>query len=245
MVLCAVLGSPASARAASGLYLQLGGGYGAWSGNELVTRELDEPGDVPLTGDGCCPSGSLALQARFGLALFNTVAPEVFAFGSGWNLDSDQAGAAFVGGGLRFYPLGMLDLVGVITELAEIPFDVSLGIGAGYAIAGSDDFGYEGVVFAVDAMAEWVPSPWFSVGLKLDVFLPSYDSFALTSRSANEGRCLDETATQIFDPSLGGRGDGVIPREQAGTLCPTNGRGPSTTVVSPQLVMTFRFDVFD
>lgn len=245
VVLCAFVGSPASARAASGLYLQLGGGYGAWSGNELVTREQDGTGDLPVMGEGCCPSGSLALQARLGFSLFKSVAPEVFAVGSGWNLDSDQAGAAFVGGGLRLYPLGMLDLVGAISELSEIPFDVSVGLGGGYAIAGSDAFGYEGSFFVVDAMAEWIPASWFSVGLKLDIFLPSYDAFATTSRSANEGRCLDDTATQVFDPSLGGRGDGVIPREQSGTLCPTNGRGPSTTVVSPQLVMTFRFDVFD
>lgn len=244
VVLCAFLGSPASARAASGLYLQLGGGYGDWTGNELVTREAPGAGDIPATGDGCCPSGTLSAQLRVGFSIFKTIAPEVFVFGSGWNLgDSDPAGGGFAGGGLRFFPLGLLENLEIIEELEEIPFDFSLGVGGAFAISGSDAFGYEGFAVGVDATAEWIAASFFSVGVKLDVWLPTYDAFATTSRSANRGRCLDDMAMQVFDENVGP--GGVISRSDAGNLCPSDGRGPNTTVISPQIIMTFRFDVFD
>lgn len=244
LVLCAILCSPASARAASGLYLQLGVGYGDWTGTELVTREAPGGGDIPATGAGCCPSGTLSSQFRVGFSLFKTIAPEAFVFGSGWNLgDSDPAGGGFAGGGLRLFPLGLLEQLSVISELNEIPLDLSVGVGAGYAIAGSDSFGYEGFVLGVDASAEWIAASFFSIGVKLDVWLPSFDPFATTSRSANRGRCLDSTAMQVFDENIGP--GGVIPRDDAGNLCPGGGRGPNTTVISPQVVMTLRFDVFD
>ena len=242
LAVCAFLCSPASARAGSGLYIQLGAGYGDWSGQELVTRELDGDGDIPSSGAGCCPSGTLSTQLRLGVSILGIVAPEAFVFGSGWNLgDSDPAGGGFIGGGLRFFPLGLLDRLNVI-ETDDFPFDFSVAASGGYAIVASEDFGYEGFTFGFDIGADWLIASIFSLGVKVDFWFPSFDPFVVTSRRTDEGRCLDSAAMQVFDNSIGP--DGVIERSNSGNLCPANGRGPNTTIVSPQLVATFRFDLF-
>jgi hypothetical protein len=237
------VGSPASARAASGLYLQLGAGYGEWTGSELITRETGE-NDRPFTGEGCCPSGTLSAQLRLGFSILG-IAPELIAFGSGWNLDAnDTAGGGFLGGGLRLFPLTLLDALEVI-DTGDFPLDVSVGVGGGYAIAGSDAFAYSGAALGVDLSLEYLLTSFLSLGVKTDFWFPSYDAFAVTSWSQNEGRCLDGTATQIFGDNPDNpfpERDGVISRDDAGNACPS-GRGPNTTVISPQVVFTFRFDV--
>lgn len=232
VTLCAFLGSPASARAADGLYLRLGAGYGSWDGQELVTVEAGD-GEFS-TGDGCCPSGSTALQGRLGYALFGAVAFEGFTLASGWNLgDSDEGGSVFAGGGLRLYPFGILRQLSLMSD-DDLPIDLSIGAGFGYAFTGSDDFAYEGTAFGVDIGLDWMAADWFSVGVGLDTWFPSYDPFAYTSWSGGRGVCLDENARPRTDI-------GIIPQSQAGVSCPSNGRGPETIVISPQVVMTFHF----
>lgn len=238
--LCAFLGSPASAQAASGLYLRFGGGLAQWSGRELVTREQAVPGDLPVRGPECCPSGTLGVQARFGIALFESIAPELVGVASGWDFDGETSGSAFVGGGLRLFPLGLLEQLSLL-NLDGVPFDLSLGAGFGYALTGSDAFAYEGTAFGADISAEWMVASFFSVGVSVDFWFPNYDAFALTSYSGNRGRCLDANAAQILDPAS--PRDSIVDRGDAGVQCPRTGRGPDTTVVSPQLIMAFHFDV--
>ncbi len=231
LVLCAFLGAPASAEAGTGLYLQLGLGYGGWSGTELVTREA---GGVPAVGEGCCPSGTLAAQTRLGFKLFGSVAIEGLAFGSGWNLDSDRAGAGFLGGGLRLFPLGFLDALKVL-DMTDFPIEPSIGLAGAWAVVGSDDYAYRGAAFGIDLAVDYRIASFFSVGARLDVWFPSYDAFALTSWNANRGFCLDGNAD--FNLEVG-----EIEQSDQGVRCGA-GRGPSTTVVSPQVFMTFHFDI--
>lgn len=231
LLLCSVLFSPASARAADGLYLRLGAGYGTWDGQELVTREVSD--GVFSSGEGCCPSGTLTLGGRFGYALFGSVALEGIAFGSGWNLgDSDESGSIFAGGGLRLYPLGLLRQLSLMSD-DVLPIDLSLGAGFGYALTGSNDFAYEGTAFGTDIALEWMPTDWIGIGAALELWFPDYEAFAYTSYSGNRGVCLGANARPTEA--------GVISHDQAAVACPSAGRGPSTTVVSPQLYMTFHF----
>lgn len=243
LVVCAFAGPPASARAASGIYLQLGLGFGEWTGEELVTREQPGTGDIPSVGSGCCPGGTFSGQFRAGFSFLGVVAPEFVGFGSGWNLgDSDPAGGGFIGGGIRVFPLGILELAQLV-NLEGFPIDVGVGASAAYALAGSNDFAYEGWALGFDIAVEYIVASFFSVGLKTDFWFPNYDPFVVTSSNTDQGRCLDGGAQQVFDDEIGP--GGVIDRSNRGNLCPAGGRGPSTTVISPQIVMTFRFDVFN
>lgn len=241
LVVCAFTGLPASAHAGSGLYLQLGAGYGDWTGDELVTREAPGGGDVPEIGAGCCPGGTFSGQLRIGVSILGIIAPEAVAFGSFWNHgNSNPSGGGFVGGGLRFFPLGLLEELRVV-DLDDFPFDFSIAAAGAFAIVGSNDFGYDGFAVGTDITAEWILASFFTLGVKLDLWFPTFDPFAITSRAADRGRCLDGAAMQVFDDNIGP--EGVIDRSDSGPLCPSGGRGPNTTVISPQVIMTLRFDI--
>ncbi len=239
MALCALLVLTAStdARAASGLYLSWGLGYGDFSGTELVTQENPAlRGDIPAQGEACCPTGTLATSLRLGFSIKGFAGPEIAVVGSGWNLGSgDEGGAGFVGGGVRIFPIKFLELGGLETK--DFPIDVGLGVMFGYAVAGSD-FAYTGTAWDFDIAVEYKLASFLSAGVKLDMALPTYDNFAMTSWSGNRGRCLDTDANQVLiNP-------GVIDRNNAGDQCPA-GRGPETVFISPQIVFTFHFDLFE
>ncbi|MBX2814078.1 MAG: hypothetical protein KTR25_19870 [Myxococcales bacterium] len=242
-MLCALLSSPASAQAETGLYIQLGGGYGDWSGTDLVTAERDN-GEV--INNGCCPSGTVVGQARLGFSILGIAAPEGFVFLGGWRHgDNSFAAGGFAGGGLRVYPLGILEQLRLM-DLDGFPLELSLAGSLGYARAGSNAFGYEGLAVGFDLKLDWLISSFFSIGAKIDFWFPQFDPFVTTNQSANQGLCLDRNARPITDDDLvnGNLGGGVINKDDRDGKCPSGGRGPQPTVVSPQLVATFRFNLF-
>jgi hypothetical protein len=231
------LGAPA-AEAATGLYLQLGLGYGKFSGSQLITQEdSTQLGDIPLLDTNeCCPAPGLASQLRVGFAILGFAAPEVGLFAHGWNLGSDVGGAGFLGGGLRLYPLKFLSLTGIETN--DFPLEVSTALMFGYAIVGKD-FAYTGTFWDWDIAVEYKLASFLSAGVKLDAIFPKFSDFVFTSYKNDRGRCLDSGGNQRFDIGQGG----LIDKSAAGELC--GGRGPSTSLLSPQLVITFHFDLLD
>jgi hypothetical protein len=231
----ALLLAGAPAEAASGLYLQLGLGYGKFSGSELVIQEKpNQNGDIPEDdAETCCPAPGLVTQFRAGFSILGFGGPELGIVAHGWNLGGDTGGAGFIGGGLRLFPLQFLSLTGLETK--EFPFEVSTALMYGYAIVGKD-FAYTGTFLDWDLSVEYKLASFLSAGLKLDVIVPTYDDFVFTSYKERRGRCLDEGGEQRFDV-------GLIGRDQAGDLC--SGSGPSTSIITPQLIFTFHFDLLD
>lgn len=229
---------PSAAQAASGLYLQLGVGFGNFSGSELVTQEdPSRPGDLPLDNPNeCCPGSGLAAQFRTGFSILGFGGPEVGLIANGWNLGGDTGGAGFVGGGLRLFPIKFLSLAGL--DARDLPIDFGVGLMFGYAIVGKD-FAYTGTFWDLDFQLDYKVTSFMSVGAKLDIIFPTFGDFVFTSYKNERGRCLDSGAEQRFDIGA----NGVIERSQAGDLC--GGRGPRTTFLSPQLVITFHFDLLD
>ncbi len=232
-ILGALLCAPTAANAASGLYLQLGLGYGKFGGKELVIQEQSVGGDRPDTGTACCDPGGLASQFRLGFSLFGFGGPEFGLIGHGWRVGQDDTGGAgFVGGGVRLFPIKFLSLAGLDTK--DFPIDLGVGALFGWSITGQD-FAYTGSFFDIDINLEYKLTSFLSAGLKLDVILPSYGDFAYTSYSAKSGRCLDGEAQQV-NVDAGGQ-----PKDNL--QC--SGRGPKTTLLLPQLVFTFHFDLLE
>jgi hypothetical protein len=233
-----VLLAAGPAEAASGLYLQLGLGYGKFSGSELVIQERpNQTGDIPEDDAAtCCPAPGLVSQFRAGFSILGFGGPEVGILAHGWNLGGDTGGAGFAGGGVRLFPLQFLSLTGLETK--EFPMEVSTALMFGYAIAGKD-FAYSGTFLDWDLSLEYKLASFLSAGLKLDVIFPGFDDFVFTSYKERRGRCLDAGGEQRFDIGA----NGVIDQAQAGELC--SGSGPSTTLITPQLIFTFHFDLLD
>ena len=69
-IVAVALLSPSPAFALSGIYAQIGGGYGKYGGSELILQKTQDGGDVPLTGDACCAAGGPAFQLRLGYSIF-------------------------------------------------------------------------------------------------------------------------------------------------------------------------------
>ncbi|MBK6686199.1 MAG: hypothetical protein IPG45_17130 [Deltaproteobacteria bacterium] len=231
--------SAAPAQAASGLYLQLGLGMGTFTGSELAVQEQPVPGDLPLLGNECCPPPSLASQFRLGYSLFGFGGPEFTFVGAGWRLGGDDSGGAgFIGGGLRAYPI---KFVGLFTGLDtnDFPLDIGVGLSFGYSLAGQD-FAYTGSFWDLDISFEYKLGSFVSAGIKFDAIFPSYSDFVFTSYSNDRGRCLNGDALQTnpdgsTDPLAAGAA-------KDGLTCA--GRGPKTILLSPQVVVTFHFDLF-
>lgn len=227
--------SAGPAEAASGLYFQLGLGYGAFSGTELITQE--EPGGVNGIGDfpdmspeTCCPGPGLATQFRLGWSLFGFAGPEFGLVANGWDLGSDTGGAGFIGGGVRLWPIKFLGLLGLDDK--DFPLDAGIGVMFGYSLIGKD-FAYTGTFWDVDIHVDYKLTSFMSAGIKFDAIFPTLDDFALTSYSNDRGRCLDAGGSQTIV-------DQPIPVDRDGANCA--GRGPQTTFISPQIVFTFHFD---
>lgn len=227
MVCLGLTAAPQDARAVSGLYLALGAGYGNFSGDELVVQELATGGDVPDYGDNCCPGPSLGVQLRLGFSIFGFAAPEFGFVGQGWGVGGNEnGGAGFIGGGVRIFPIKFLSLFGLDSDL---PIDVGLGALFGYSLAGQD-FAYTGTFWDVDFHFDFLVTSFMAVGVKLDVILPNYSAFVYTDYKNNRGRCSNS----------GDQGDLSMIFDKADANCV--GDGPSTTVLSPQLYLTFHFD---
>lgn len=236
MLALAIAGAiPRPALAVSGLYTMIGLGYGKFNGDDLVVEESGAGNDLPLApgAEGCCAQGGLAAQFRLGYSLFG-FAGEFGIIAQGWDLGGDTGGGGIVGGGLRFYPLDILKLGGV--DLEEFPLDFGLGVLFGFAQVGKE-FSYQGVGIDLDFQVDYKMTSFMSIGAKIDLGLPTFEDFVYTDFKNDEGRCLDGGGHQIVDGANFGKG-------QKGTLV-CNGAGPSATLMSPQLVFTFHFDVID
>lgn len=232
----ALLLVPQSAEAASGLYLQLGLGYGQFSGTELIVNETagGNIGDFPdMSAETCCPSPGLATQLRLGFSIFGFAGPEFGLVANGWDLGSDTGGAGFVGGGIRIFPIKFLGLMGL--DDTDFPIDAGIGVMYGYGLVGKD-FAYTGTFVDVDLHIEYKLTSFLSAGIKFDAIFPSYGDFALTSYKNDRGRCLDAGGSQ----DLVGQ---ASPVDRDGANC--SGRGPNTTFISPQIIFTLHFDPLD
>ncbi|MCA9548732.1 MAG: hypothetical protein KC933_01780 [Myxococcales bacterium] len=230
--------NPTAAEAGSGLYLQLGLGYGSFSGTELVTQEVpggkDGIGDYPDTDSAtCCPGPGLATQFRLGWSLFGFGGPEFGLVANGWDLGNSAGGAGFIGGGIRLFPIKFLGLLGLDDK--DFPLDAGIGVMFGYSLVGKD-FAYTGTFWDVDLHVEYKLTSFLSAGVKFDAIFPKYGDFALTSYKNNRGRCLDSGANQDLVNQ-------AVPIDRDAADCA--GRGPETTYITPQIVFTFHFDPFD
>jgi hypothetical protein len=225
-----LLATPESAHALSGLYLSLGVGYGHFTGDQLVVNEQDGPNDQPdYNSETCCPGHGLAAQFRLGFSIFGFAAPEFGIVGDGFGVGSnEQGGAGFVGGGVRIFPIHFFSLIGLDDE--SLPIDAGIGVLFGWSIAGKD-FAYTGTFWDVDFHLDFKLASFFSLGVKLDVIIPKYSAFVYTDYKNDRGRCSD-SGTQIDTMSP------TIDKRDANCV----GDGPSTTLLSPQVYLTFHFD---
>lgn len=106
----------------------------------------------------------------------------------------------------------------------------------GYAVAGQDFF-YEGTAVDIDLHVDWKVTSFMAIGVKFDAMFPSFGNFVFTSYKNRRGRCYSD---QLNPPDgLGGGQD----KDAISGSC--NNQSPSTTVLSPQLLLTFYFDVLD
>lgn len=233
--LFAALAVPASAEAAAGLYLQLGLGYATYSGTKLVTVEDNSrSGDFPLESNdpACCAEPGLGTQLRLGFSLFGFGGPEFGFIGTGWS--NFSGGAGHIGGGVRLFPLKFLSLTGL--DPSDLPIDMGVGLLFGYSLVGQD-FAYTGTFWDLDFHIDYKLASFLSAGIKLDLVFGNYDNFAYTSYKNDRGRCLDGVT---MDQS--GANGGVISKDQSDQC---TGSGPSTTLITPQIVFTFHFDILD
>jgi hypothetical protein len=221
---------PSSAHALTGFYLSLGIGYGHSTGTQLVVHETDAVGDMPdYQPETCCPGPALGAQFRLGYSIFG-FAPEFAFVGTGWGIGGDgNGGAGFVGGGVRLYPIDIIALFGLESDL---PIDAALGLSFGYSIAGQD-FAYEGWFTDLDFLFDFKPVSFLSIGVKLDLIFPKYGAFVFTDYKNDRGRCSDEGTQDVAG--------GVFDKADANCV----GNGPKTTIISPMLLLTFHFDPLD
>ncbi len=220
-----------------GLYIDVGVGFGNLSGQNLIVTQIPNSPDFPVESgtEGCCPEGGLAIDLRLGLKLFETIAPELGVVATGWRINGDKrGGAGFPGGGLRFFPFGLIDLL-ADTELADLPINLSIAGHAGYNLTGQD-FAFEGTFFGADLTIGYRIVEVFSLNLRGLYLSPQYSSFVYTDYDKSIGRCLDSAGRQIGPP------DQDLIHEKGSMAC--TGSGPSANFLGAELVMTFHFDVF-
>jgi hypothetical protein len=234
----AALFLPSRALAVSGFYGQLGFGYGKLGGSNLITNK--QGADLPVTGDNCCPGAGPAAQFRLGYSIFGFGGAEFGIVGNGWDLSGNAGGAGFVGGGLRAFPLQFISLVSGL-DVTDFPIDIGIGGLFGWSILGKD-FAYTGTFFDFDLHVEYKLLDWLSAGVKVDFVFPTYSDFVYTSYKDSFGRCLDTGGNQLANgkPVSAANADVI---SKTGAQC--NGSGPSTSLISPQIVFTFHFDPFE
>jgi hypothetical protein len=219
---------PTKAHAISGLYAHIALGYGQFSGDQLIVEEEPAGPDIPKMGEGCCVPGGFAGDLRIGFSFFG-IAGELGVVGEYFG----GGGGGFYGGGLRFFPLDILALVGLESDL---PIDLHTGVLVGPVIVGKE-FAYTGVGFVVDFVAEYKVADFMSAGIKLDLGFPTFSDFVFTDYKNDTGRCLDAGGRQIIDQMS--PGSERVKKENANC----KGTGPSSTLLAaPLLVLTFHFN---
>lgn len=230
-LLLLALALPSSAFAMDGLYAGLSFGYGSFTGSRLIIT--DDGHDRPVTDAGiCCPKGGIATELRLGYAIVGIVAPEFSFSAHGWDLGSKAGGTGFIGGGLRLYPIGLIDKLGL--DVKDFPIDVSVAGNMGYNLVGKD-FAYTGLFFGLDLTVEYIVAEVFSTGFRVGWALPSYSAFAYTDYNNSLGRCLDTSGSQ--DPNQ-------VPFKKGTQSC-SGGSGPSTSYLDIQITATFHFQLFN
>lgn len=223
------MASPAYAK--SGIYTGLSFGYGTFTGTRLVVT--DNGADVPVTDSNvCCPDPGISTELRLGFSIEDILAPEFVFVGHGWDLGGEAGGSGFIGGGVRVFPAGLIGLSGLDVKDFQETIVLSVAANLGYTLVGKD-FAYSGSFLGFDLTAEYMVTDVFSLGARISMFLPSYSDWAWSDYSGDRGRCLD-TSGNMLD---------VLPGPKEGSVC--SGNGPNTTYISPQLTMTFHFDVID
>lgn len=234
-----VMVTPNPARAVSGVYIELGGGASFFDTNEmgiLTTEDLDLGGmTLEQPNNAETPPTSGAATFRLGYSVFGVAGAEFMFVGSGWR--DFEGGGGFIGGGIRLYPLGIFQVLGLLDD--EFPVDLSVAGGFGYTIVGQDAQ-YEGTFWSISGGLDYRVTSWFSVGAHIDILLPNYSNFVVTNRSADRGVCLDSTG-QISSMSMSVSATGEIIGDERGECSDVDGRGPNVTVFVPQLVLTFSF----
>ena len=218
------------AHALSGLYLSLGLGYGAFTGDQfVVTERQDVANDQPdYDSERCCPGHGLAAQFRLGFSIFGFAAPEFGIVGDGFGIGgSDTGGVGFVGGGVRIFPIHFFSLMGLDDD--SFPIDAGIGVLFGWTIGGKD-FAYTGTVWDVDFHIDIKVASFFSIGAKLDIGIPNYGAFVYTDYKNDRGRCANNGTQDLMTP--------VMDKDDLNCT----GDGPKTTFLSPQVYFTFHFD---
>ena len=174
----------------------------------------------------------IATELRLGYAIVGIVAPEFSFSAHGWDLGSKAGGTGFIGGGLRLYPIGLIDKLGL--DVKDFPIDVSVAGNMGYNLVGKD-FAYTGLFFGLDLTVEYIVAEVFSTGFRVGWALPSYSAFAYTDYNNSLGRCLDTSGSQ--DPNQ-------VPFKKGTQSC-SGGSGPSTSYLDIQITATFHFQLFN
>lgn len=240
------------ALAASGLYIEVGGGIGLQSGDDLILYERTGPNDEPLPGDlpsfdeeDCCGRTGGVGDLRIGWGIGGYVAPEFGLIGNVFDTSDDFGGAAYIGGGARVFLLKLLSIAQLPTD--KWPIELSVGTLFGYTTIGRS-FAYDGWFFAVDPKLDFKVTPFLNIGFKVPVFMPNYNGFQITEQATDSGRCLNASGRVPFNDANGNRVADVgevappLPRDLAG--CGANAAGPDATFVAPTLTLTFHFDPF-
>lgn len=246
------LSVPRPAEAVSGFYLELGGGIGVQSGDDLILYERRGPDGEPLAGDlpifdpdDCCGGTGGVGDLRIGYSIGGYVAPEFGLVGNIFDTGAEFGGAGYIGGGARVFFMKLLSLTGLPTD--SWPIELSMGTMFGYTIVGRD-FAYEGWFVAFDPKLDVKVTKFMNIGFKTGIFLPNYDAFQYVGFATSTGRCLnasgrldfnDANANGVADP---GEVAPAIPRDAA--ACSDAGAGPDAAFFSPSLTITFHFDPF-
>lgn len=177
------LGDTAAARPPEGAYFGLGLGGAIANGDRGVPLK---PGPfvigVPTGSDGYKElvrtdfGSGLAFDLRFGW-LVGPVAPEISIAGHG-STDFEN-GAGYPTFSVRFHPLLLVD------SLADLKFDTSVFLGAGYVIGGyqpsndKDGKGWEGWTLTFGLGATYDVASDVRLGFDVRFLMPQYSSFMI------------------------------------------------------------------
>lgn len=229
-IILAVSAYANAASAGDGLYASVGLGTGSFTGSNLITKDPNGS-NVPAPCATCGPDLGFTFDVRAGFSFLATIAPEVVFVG---NTEKFHDGAGFIGGGLRFYPLGLAQRVMTRSE-PLIPFEASIGGSFGYTMLGDGDgFAYTGMFVGVDGTFAYILADFVTLGLRFLFIKPMLDDFIFEDFGGDQGFCLDGSGLPV--------GTDAPPRNKSQAGC--SGSGPDTAFLSPQVLVNFHFDVF-
>lgn len=233
----AAASSASEARAASGFYLDVGGGLAFSNGDDLIVYEDPAQDSVPIRDpDDCCPPLGGAGSFRLGYGIAGYVAPEFTLVGNIFDAGNDIGGMGFIGGGVRLFPFKFLNLVGL--SMDDFPVELGIGNNFGWGVTGRD-FLYQGFVHDLDLSLAFRIASFFDIGFRTDFLFTYYDNFVYTDQGTNRGVCLSESGTfpENYVAQPAPLGDIVI-RDQASC----SGNGPDANFIIPQIFLSFHWD---